>query len=132
NTVHVSRRSATSFQISDTDAPLSSGQDCRPDAATVVCEPPDATGQIRSATVDLGDGDDSVVLDSLYGTIKGGPGDESLVADGAVFDGGPGADLMRARHAFGSTVSYASRTAPVRVTVDGVSDDGEPGEGDDV
>lgn len=67
--------------------------------------------------------------------LDGGPGEDRLfggadndsarssdtAADGAdVFDGGPGVD----------NVSYASRTGPVAVTLDGVADDGAAGEGD--
>jgi Ca2+-binding RTX toxin-like protein len=58
--------------------------------------------------------------------IFGGAGDDRLessdtAADGAdVFDGGDGSD----------TVSYSSRTGPLTVTLDGVANDGAPGEAD--
>jgi Ca2+-binding RTX toxin-like protein len=82
-------------------------------------------GADGSNDVLVGDeGDD--VLDGGFGddAVDGGPGDDALVANlGAdVFRGGPGIDA----------VSYATYTAPVRVTVGGGADDGQVGETDDV
>ena len=70
------------------------------------------------------EGDD--VLDGGFGddTINGGPGDDAITANlGAdVYRGGPGIDSL----------SYASYTAPVRVTIGAGADDGQVGETDDV
>ena len=62
-----------------------------------------------------GPGDDS--LDGLGGNdnLNGGPGADTLV-------GGPGSDL----------VDYSLRTAPLTIDLDGVADDGEAGENDNV
>jgi len=76
---------------------------------------------VTSAEVTLGDGDDVVsVIGELRLRADGGPGDDRLTGGrGAdVLDGGSGKD----------TVDYASRAGPVVVTLDGASDDGEPGE----
>jgi hypothetical protein len=70
------------------------------------------------------EGDD--VLDGGFGddTVNGGPGDDAITANlGAdVYRGGPGIDAL----------SYASYTAPVRVTIGAGADDGQVGETDDV
>jgi hypothetical protein len=96
--------------------------------------------------VDLGDGDDVVEVtgggwvvdggggaDALSGVSqapdpsrKGGVGDEVIV----YWDGGTGADRVSGSGV--KRVTYASRTQGVRVTPDGVADDGEPREGDNV
>ncbi len=54
--------------------------------------------------------------------LDGGAGDD-------VLDGGAGADVLRGGPGT-DTVSYAGRTAPVAVTLDGAAGDGEAGEGD--
>jgi Ca2+-binding RTX toxin-like protein len=107
-------------------------------------------------SLDLGPGDDRVdvvarpldVVPAQW-TVQGGPGADTITAAvtgidgpfgltdpvlaaswfGVIWDGGPGPDA-----ASGGTVlvTYAGRTAGVRVTPDGAADDGEPGEGDDV
>lgn len=111
------------------------------------------TGEIRDAPLDPrlwllldgGAGDDQ--LSSNRGWVLGGPGSDALtgelLAGGAgddrlagtntdtVLDGGPGADLLKGMGGSDRT-TYADRTAGVRVTIDGRSDDGEQGEGDDV
>jgi|tagenome__1003787_1003787.scaffolds.fasta_scaffold20951212_2 hypothetical protein len=55
-------------------------------------------------------------------TLDGGAGNDTL-------DGGAGADDMKGGAGV-DTVTYASRTADVTVTLAGGADDGEPGEGD--
>ncbi len=80
-----------------------------------------------------GGGDD--VLDGAGGndTLTGEDGVDALGGAGGddVLDGGAGADRLS-----GGTdrdrADYASRTAPVSVTIGALADDGEPGEGDDV
>jgi Ca2+-binding RTX toxin-like protein len=97
----------------------------------------------RTLHFDLGDGDDSLIVDSslpvvanggdgndvlVTGTaadsVSGGGGDDVLDGSGGgdLLDGGPGRD----------TVDYRSRTAPVVVTLDGVANDGEHAEYDNV
>lgn len=111
-----------------------------------------ATG-ITSIAVELGDGDDSasVSLFSVPVAIDGGPGND-MIAGGAMSDrlvGGPGSDTISGGwgddlldggaggdRLLGNggvdTVSYADRTASVKVTLDTTANDGEPGEGDEV
>jgi RTX calcium-binding nonapeptide repeat (4 copies) len=64
------------------------------------------------------------------GSVDGGSGDDELRASGARIDGGPGADLIEGARA--AAVTYASRTAGVSATLDGLANDGEPGEGDNL
>ena len=105
-----------------------------------------------TARIDLGDANDTL---SLAGTSEKGPflvtagaGDDDvhILADtNALVDGGPGRDTLRAdtySELFGgpgpdvisgnATASYAALAAGVTVTLDGVANDGAPGEGDNV
>jgi Ca2+-binding RTX toxin-like protein len=61
--------------------------------------------------------------------LLGGAGDDTLRAEKGPFliDGGPGGDSMQ-----GGFVDYRTRVDPVTVDGDGVADDGEAGEGDNV
>ncbi len=69
-------------------------------------------------------GDDTIVGSSIANTLLGGPGDDTLY-------GGAGADLLSGGIGV-DTVDYSTRTAAVSVDLDGVPDDGEAGEGDNV
>ncbi len=74
--------------------------------------------------------------------VTGGLGDDTLIGDDGpnVFHGGPGSDLLRPGGGPDTVdgddgqdmVSYAGWTQGVHVTLDGVADDGAPGEGDNV
>ena len=66
--------------------------------------------------------------------MDGGPGDDDIVVAGPPFQllGGAGADLLDARLAPGSAISYADHTADVTVRLNGLPDDGAAGEGDNV
>jgi Ca2+-binding RTX toxin-like protein len=77
--------------------------------------PDTLTGNASNNRLNGGDGID---------TLNGLDGDDTLVGEGGadVHNGGNGTD----------TASYAGRTAPVTVTIDGVANDGESGEGDNV
>jgi Ca2+-binding RTX toxin-like protein len=92
-------------------------------------------GGARAVQADLGPGDDAVDVQGVSWTVRGGAGADRLAAGPAApgahvaWDGGPGPDRVSGSAA---AVSYADRTAGVRATPDGVADDGEPGEGDDV
>lgn len=129
-------------------AGVSAGAGCEPTYAARGCAAP-----AGSVVVDLGDGDDSITIDPSPGssfssfsasggpgddrfnttsvrpseTFVGGDGDDTFI-NGAVMDGGPGAD----RFLSGDTVSYTGRSEDLRVTVGAGPDDGAPGEGDDV
>ena len=87
------------------------------------------------------DGDDTINGSAGNDTLDGGPGSD-YIDDGAGDDsviGGPGNDTWYAgpgRDAFSGgdggsdRADYSARTAAVTITLDGVSDDGEAGEGD--
>ena len=102
--------------------------ECSVQGATVEC----TGGYTRVALVDLGDGNDTADLDRADDLLGGAGNDVLATNDGSTnFDGGPGADTIRGRN--GATVTYAARTAPLRVTLgDGLANDGEAGEGDNV
>jgi Ca2+-binding RTX toxin-like protein len=90
---------------------------------------------ISTVQVDLGLGDDVVDAHGVGWSVRGDEGADRLTAGPAapavqvVWDGGPGPDSVSGSAAL---VNYASATAGVRATPDGVPDDGAPGEGDDV
>jgi RTX calcium-binding nonapeptide repeat (4 copies) len=112
---------------------------------------------LTAITIDLGDGNDSVNEGYFYYTIQlpttifGGPGDDNIQAGAGndtisggtgndtingnsgndTIDGNEGADTIDGGFGF-DTVTYADRTAPVNVSLDGVANDGEAGEGDNV
>ena len=71
-----------------------------------------------------GDGGDTIVGAGGQDLLDGGSGADSL-------DGGTGADRLLGRGGTDSA-TYASRTADVNVTLDGVANDGQAGEGDQV
>ncbi len=116
--------------------PLRAGAQCRADApGSVVCTPvplPGHAASVGGSLIDLGDGDDRLSVVAGGGRAFGGDGADVLEVvsgGGGTWDGGPGADRMAAP---GWTVDYGTRSAPVTVTLDGVANDGEAGEGDDV
>ena len=143
------------FRVVDTGAAVAAGAGCT-QVAPDTAECSDAS--IRKIVVRLGDGDDVVTAsvsteteidggsgnDRLEGgegpdELEGGEGDDELLGGdgGDVLDGGPGADRMSGGvETFAildfDAVIYEERTRPVFVTVDGVADDGEAGEGDNV
>ena len=126
----------SSIAMSDKTAPLSPGEGCRSDAGSVVCSPAPG-GVIGTRTFDLGDGDDVVTFFGTAATAKLGPGDDRVRAEfpvsttfGVTVDGGPGADTMDADASGRITASYGDRTAGIVASLDGVANDGEPGEGD--
>ena len=92
----------------------------------------------REARFDGGTGDDTLESAAsgpciVVEFLDGGPGDD-LLTDGlggprTYLDGGPGADAFEGEDA---TVVYADRVNPITVTTDGVANDGEIGEGDQV
>jgi Ca2+-binding RTX toxin-like protein len=80
-----------------------------------------------------GSGNDALVGTSTVNVLTGGPGADSLSGDTGndTLDGGPGPDEMTGG-AGTDTVSYASRSNPVTVTLDGTADDGEASENDEI
>lgn len=88
------------------------------------------TAGARSAVLEGGAGND-LLIEPGPGALLGGPGNDVLHGGSGnnVLDGGTGADLMTGGPGE-DTVSYRSRGAAVRVTLDGVANDGQAGEGD--
>jgi Ca2+-binding RTX toxin-like protein len=109
----------------------------------VTCPITDPVRGEQTVDIEGGPGSDSVDLRTTHDTFtSGGAGDDVLMggsgrdsisgADGADFiDGRGGPDDMLGWDG-GDTVSYASRSTPVTVSLDGVANDGGPGEGDSV
>lgn len=90
------------------------------------------------ATFNLGDGDDSLTTAALaehYGavpTVNAGPGNDHG-SGSMLFYGGPGADDLQPGFGGAPTFAYAPGEAgDLTVGLDGVADDGHPGEGDNV
>ncbi|HEX8204524.1 MAG TPA: calcium-binding protein [Solirubrobacteraceae bacterium] len=123
------------LRVTGTPAPRP-GADCRSDApGSVVCEPRAPAGVfagVGQPEVDLGEGDDRLVLVNVGAAVRGGAGDDVLETAqlAGTWDGGPGADRLVG--GAGWTIDYAARTAGVSASLDGFANDGEPGEGDDV
>lgn len=134
NDVHFAVNSTSGgFSVDSSGAPLTVGENCTNRPGGADCKQPDSVGIFkRTETIafDLGDGNDKFDS-SWYATVAGGPGNDEIVGWGT-FDGGPGADLMAATQEGSAGVSYESHTGPVSVTLDGVVNDGEAGEGDEV
>ncbi|MGI9658498.1 MAG: calcium-binding protein, partial [Gaiellaceae bacterium] len=87
------------------------------------------TGEGDSVAADIenvtgGLGDDLIIGSAVANTLQGGPGDDIL-------DGGGGADVLSGGIGV-DTVDYSARTLAVSVDLDGIPDDGEAGEGDNV
>lgn len=132
NRITIEGSSPRQIRVTDGGAPLSAGENCRPDGDGVLCS---VSGTVDVFLIppefDLGDGNDELTVTGIAATVNGGPGDDriSFPNHRLTVDGGPGADFMRARD---GGVTYADRTVGVSVSPDGVANDGEPGEGDDV
>jgi hypothetical protein len=114
--------------IEDSGAPLTGS--CEPASpGRRICR-----GPYDDIVLDLGDGDDELNLRDLHGSVDAGPGDDDIVVAGppSQLQGGAGADLLDARLAPGSAISYRDHTAGVTVRLNALADDGSPGEGDNV
>lgn len=132
-TIESPRPGAAELRVRDAGAALTPGEGCVAEDEWVVCRADRGTAQpqLQRTEVRLGDGHDELELKGLYASVSAGPGDDRVTSpDSAVsLHGGTGADYVRAPR---GSVSYAGHTEGVRVTPDGVADDGAPGEGDDV
>jgi Ca2+-binding RTX toxin-like protein len=85
-------------------------------------------GESGADELELGAGCEFVFDGPCGNVLLGGPGDDILRVGGPFrMDGGPGGDSME-----GGIVDYSTRVNPVTVDGDGVADDGEAGEGDNV
>lgn len=110
----------------------------------------DLRTSLARSTVSMGPGADQVLGSAGQDTIFGGDGNDNLNGFGSIdflrggdgidslnggdgsdrFDGGPGPDDLIGGAGEGDQAQYRSRTAGVNVSLDGVPDDGEPGERD--
>lgn len=142
-----------SFTVSDSGDTIAAGFGCSAlDAHTTSC----AGAGVYKVVVFTSDLDDKVVKTaSTYGWIYGGSGDDTLNAGPAAprgtrneLHGGPGADMLRGgpdddlldggpngdvlSGGTGHDAATYAGPAAVAVTIDGVADDGAPGEGDNV
>lgn len=91
-------------------------------------------GKMVIPTFRLGDGDDRIQTQTSA-IVHGDEGDDELrsLTGSAFFHGGPGADLFIGQSGSDfELASYADHAGPIRLTLDGVADDGSPGEGDNV
>jgi Ca2+-binding RTX toxin-like protein len=82
-----------------------------------------------------GDGNDRFVLTARkQHVVFGAGGDDTMVSGPGPdeFDGGYGGDPSGVDSPSNDTVTYAGRTTGVTVTLDGLPDDGAPGEGDEI
>jgi hypothetical protein len=113
--------------IVDSGAPLTGR--CRPSSSGGrFCR-----GVYDGVDVELGDGNDRLQHD-VGGLIQAGAGDDEILAsrETFLFAGGPGADRFEASATQAATVVYDDHTEGVSVRLDGIADDGAPGEGDNV
>jgi Ca2+-binding RTX toxin-like protein len=88
---------------------------------------------LETENVTGGDGNDLLVGDLFRNLLSGGPGNDTLRGLGQddVLSGGPGRDLTDAGSG-SDTVTYIDHQAPVTASLDGVANDGQPGERDNV
>ena len=154
----VSGAEGTSAQVrlQDASAPIAPGDGCASDNAGVLCSVPFGSARIDAREYDLGDGDDkatftaspaavvagagddTVRFDNSFGIAKLGAGDDRASAAqrsagellAVTVEGGPGTDTIGADPTGRVRASYADRAVGVRASLDGVADDGEPGEND--
>jgi hypothetical protein len=112
------------IRVRDSGATIHPSGDCRRDGADAICQ---VTSIQVNAQIDLGDGSDAIDWRVSYADVRGGPGDDQLVAPSGRVTGGTGADLLQA-----ISVSYEDRSDDLQISLDDVANDGAPGEGDDV
>lgn len=108
-------------------------------AALRGCKPAPGGGRLCDDPIDgvaleLGDGEDSVDVRGIGAEVDPGPGDDVVTASGAsiYLYPSPGADRLDMAPDSTAVVSYIGRTNNVTVRMNGLPDDGEAGEGDDL
>jgi Ca2+-binding RTX toxin-like protein len=121
-------------RVVDIGAPLTAGAGCSSVGGSEAFCPTPILGEIVLALGDQNDwANTSAVPEPEAVRLEGGDGNDTLDSGlnrNAVQDGGPGADLLSGE---GAIVDYSARTDPLTVTTwDGLPNDGEAGEGDNV
>jgi Ca2+-binding RTX toxin-like protein len=93
----------------------------------------EADNLLRVESITGGSGNDVLVGDLFRNVLVGGPGNDSIAGLGQddVLAGGPGRDILDAGPGT-DTVTYADHTGPVTASLDGIANDGQAGEGDNV
>jgi hypothetical protein len=153
NRLAIVRGADGAVTVTDAGAPLLPGEHCAGGGGSVTCSVGLPNAELN-LTIATGDGDDSLSLaalaDYVSTYVRAGSGDD-MVTGGAGrdevngdagndrFDGGGGADRLDGGEgadvlgggAGVDTVLYGGEQ-PVTVTLDGLSGDGAPGEGDHV
>lgn len=138
------------FKLTDLGAPIALGPGCtRETASKVLCTGVHVVARLGDQDdrgtgaagfygleLDGGEGGDRLTSASTSASLRGGAGDDDLTCGNAVchMHGGFGADYMRGYTEAGriggqGDVVYTDRTVGVRVTVDGIADDGNANDG---
>ncbi|HEY6592626.1 MAG TPA: calcium-binding protein, partial [Asanoa sp.] len=117
-------RDASGFTVDENGAAtMTPGAGCGPGPGpnTATCP---GVG-VSQLSISLGDGDDAVTVGApTNAVILGGPGDDQL-------QGGTGQDVFEGDEGTDG-VSYGPRVAPITTSKDGVANDGEANEGDNI
>lgn len=117
-------RDASGFTVDENGtATMTPGAGCGPGSGPNTATCPGAG--VSQLSISLGDGDDEVTVAApTSAVILGGPGNDQLQGGAGqdVFEGDEGTDGM----------SYGPRTAPITTSKDGVANDGEANEGDNI
>jgi Ca2+-binding RTX toxin-like protein len=139
NDVTVRMLSDGSLLVSDPGKPITIAPDatlplaCVPGVGIAVCRPPGDEQWVRFSAA-LGDGDDrATVRLGISSSLDGGNGNDTLIggSDGDALRGGAGRDDLIGG-AGQDSVDYSDHAGPVTVTLDGIANDGGPGEADHV
>jgi Ca2+-binding RTX toxin-like protein len=93
----------------------------------------EADNLLQVENVTGGSGNDVLVGDLFRNVLSGGPGNDSIAGLGQddVLAGGPGRDILDAGQGT-DTVTYVDHAGPVTASLDGIANDGQAGEGDNV
>lgn len=117
-------RDASGFTVDENGtATMTPGAGCGPGSGPNTATCPGAG--VSQLSISLGDGDDEVTVAApTNAVILGGPGNDQLQGGAGqdVFEGDEGTD----------GVSYGPRTAPITTSKDGVANDGQANEGDNI
>ncbi len=151
NTLGIALSGGTLVLVDWSTQPIAPGPGCTQAGAPFLVNCP-AAGVMR-ITVDVGGGDDTVVVSGAIpaiirggagaDTLTGGNGDDLLLGGGGadtlngglgddVLVGGAGADVLIGGGGRDTANYRGHESQPVTVTFDGVANDGGPGEADDV